>query len=573
MEVFQTILLWLDAEPVRYWFLAWISFGAAVALAVGVQTNADGKPGIFGRILFISAIFVSLAAFRWPAWFEPRDLNPDEAQTIAGAITLKEFPVYWKYVDGTTHGPFCEYPLVLAAVLGAPLNYVTARVIAVLLQAIALVAVYGTFRCLTTERNARLGVLPGLAFWCFVFYEEYIHYSTELPGVALLALSGWALVRALTNRESNTAAMVQLYLGGLALGAVPYAKLQSVPHALGVALAALIAIWWTPQGRKLAKTLWLVAGGFSISVFIGGFLTVYGLLNQFWAAYIMSNFGYSGLGPHSFGEMPSRFFSFSAAAGSFSWLFFGALSFSLLYSHRAKESVRPLRTCVAISWILLGLAYFTVIVPGREVPHYLHLLVVPVITLAGFILASVMPSTSGAPRSRWHSYTIAVAFLSLTVVPQIHHRIVAWNPSLGSLRANLEQAPSGAAQVIFSRLMPGDTLAMWGWEPHLFVETGLAHATRESHTAFQLTATPLQDFYRTRYLRDLQQRAPVWFVDAVGPGGFIYEARDAFAHESFPELRYFIAANYEMIAEDGNKRIYRRFYAETSSSPGRQDAD
>ena len=68
-----------------------------------------------------------------------------------------------------------------------------ARVVAVLMQGLALWAVWGTLRCFVAERAARLGVLPGLAFWSFVTYEDYIHYSTELPGLLLIAWAGWAI--------------------------------------------------------------------------------------------------------------------------------------------------------------------------------------------------------------------------------------------------------------------------------------------------------------------------------------------------------------------------------------------
>ena len=56
--------------------------------------------------------------------------NPDEPQMIAGAITLERFPVYWEYVDGTTHGPLANVPLLIGNALGLPLDYAGARFVA-----------------------------------------------------------------------------------------------------------------------------------------------------------------------------------------------------------------------------------------------------------------------------------------------------------------------------------------------------------------------------------------------------------------------------------------------------------
>ncbi len=85
---------------------------------------------------------------------------------------------------------------------------------------------------------------------------------------------------------------------------------------------------------------------------------------------------------------------------------------------------------------------------------------------------------------------------------------------------------------------------MWGWEPSLHVETGLPHATRDAHTAFQISETPLQAFYRQRYLRDLERGSPAWFVDATGPGAFVFDNRSYFGHETLPELAEYVARHY-----------------------------
>jgi hypothetical protein len=60
-----------------------------------------------------------------------------------------------------------------------------------------------------------------------------------------------------------------------------------------------------------------------------------------------------------------------------------------------------------------------------------------------------------------------------------------------------------------------------------------------------------------RYLGDLARWRPVWFVDAVGPGAFIFDDRTRHAHESVPALRQWIADHYDFVAEIAPLRIYR----------------
>ncbi len=554
----DNVLLWLDAEPWRYWTLAGTCFGLTCVLALMPDEPARVR-GAWSRRCFAVALLVTLAAFRWPGWFEPTAQNPDEAQVVASALTLHGAPVYWKYVDGTTHGPLCELLLVIAGLFGAPYSYITARVVAVLMQGLALWAVWGTLRCFVAERAARLGVLPGLAFWSFVTYEDYIHYSTELPGLLLIAWAGWAIAAVATQPLTASGAVARSFLAGLALGAVPFAKLQSVPQALALGLVGLgVFVRFRPSEKGVpvqACTVALLLGALTVPAIVAVYLGVFGLWAQFWYAYIESNLLYAGSGERTLVSMPAHFFHFVATGFSFAWFFYGLAAFCLLQAHRAARVEAALRAGVWIAFGLFVAAYATVLMPRREVAHYLHLLVVPGCVLGGLILGA---SLTAADLGRREAARVIASFLLLAVLPQVHFRWISWHPDLGKLYSHLSMPPSEAAAFIRERAAPGDTLAMWGWEPSLHVETGLPHATRDAHTAFQISETPLQAFYRQRYLRDLERGSPAWFVDATGPGAFVFDNRSYFGHETLPELAEYVAHHYTPVAEFGHRRIYRR---------------
>jgi hypothetical protein len=564
MELLREGLLWLDT-PVRYGTVAWLALAGTIALAIWPAGRLRGRTWP-GAVLFSLAVLLTLVAFRWPAWFSPDEFNPDESQIIAGAITLREHPVYWEHVDGGTHGPVLEYLLVLMAWLGAPLNHATARMLATILQALALLATWRTLRQLSSERVARIGILPGLLFWAFISWLDFLHYGTELPGITLLALAGWALIQPLAVGPAGRSGGVRLFLGGVALGLIPLTKLQLIP--LGASLAVVTIGLLARQARCGAQP-WF---GRSMRVFLAGlatpvlllvvYLAVFDLGSQFWHSYVKSGVAYSAAGHHPFHEMPSWFFHFSATAFGFAWFFWGSLSFALLFAQ--NPAAPALRVARIVGWWTLGLALYCVLRPSREVAHYLHIAVIPLTLLCGLVLAAAVAEP--AP-SKWTRAWPWVAFLLLALLPQVHYRTVVGNVYLGGLAANLDRPMSPAAAYICERRQPGDSLAMWGWEPALFVETGLPQATREAVSTYLLSNWPMQNFYIDRYQRDLQNRRPTWFVDAVGPGAFVYEDRAIAGHETVAPIRDIIAREYELVADLNSKRIYRLKNQPTLISP------
>lgn len=559
---------WLDARPLLYGTIAWGSLGLCVT-AAALPAPAGAGPGwrkwAGHPLVFASLVLLVLGAFRWPTWFVAEEFNPDESQLLAGAITLKQYLVYWKYVDGATHGPICEYLLVLASWLGAPLTHATARIMGTALQALSLIAVWRVLGSLTTERAARFGILPGLAFWAFITWTDFLHYASSLPGIAVLSLAGWALVQPLVAAAPERATLPRLYAGGLALGLIPLTKLQLAPLAVSL---ALFAVGWLGYrgwrqkapvfGRPMAC---LIAGGLTPLLLLLAYLGTFGLASQFWYSYIISALDYSGSGQHPFREMGSWFFRFSASSFAFSWFFWGGLAFALLFAR--SPCPQPARLARLLAWGVLAVAIFCVLRPCREVAHYLHILVVPTTFLCGLVLAGAQ---AGSPDTKLRLIGPYVAFLLLTVLPQVHFRASSGIVFVGHLNEYLAKPPSAVARYISQHQQPGDALVMWGWDPTLFVETGLPQGTREACIPYLLASWPLQDFYIDRFVRDMTTRRPTWFVDAVSPGSFVYEDRKIHGHERTAPVAEIIGRDYVFCAEFNSRRIYR---LKESATPAR----
>jgi hypothetical protein len=559
MHLVRESLLWLDAVPYRFWLAAGLAFGLSVYLA-WLPFRCRDAGSVRGSLLFGFSAMLTIAAFRWPTWFFPLPLNPDEAQIVSGAITLNRFPIYWKHVDGTTHGPLCEYLLLLATWLGAPLGYATARIMAALLQVGSLLAVWRTLRLYAPEHVARMSVLPGLAFWSFVSWDDFLHYSSELPGIFLLTLGTCLAAKVLVSKAVGFRLQLTAGLAGFCLGIVPFGKLQSGPQAAVTALLAVILIWRVRPDRLLRIRLitWLTLGCATGSLIVLLFLGIYRLWNQFWTTYIQSAVAFLDTGAHSFAAMPGRFFHFSATSPAFAWFFWGSLGFSVLHLRGPKKPV-PLKTGVIISWLLVAAAYFSILRSGRESAHYLHLLVIPLTMLAGFTLARGMESQTSDPiqPASGSNRPLFLSFIVLTLGLQLFDRVVTSHGFVGTARENSSRPKSDAARYILERAHPDDTVAMWGWEPHLLVEIHLPHGTREAQSGNQLMQWPLTRFFVDRYLFDMRRWQPAWFVDVVGPGAFIFDNRASSGHETIPELAALITSRYSLVAEFDSMRIYR----------------
>lgn len=559
MDWLHQILVWLDAEAVRFHALTWLMFLATVALALAPSCNSSGTRlrSWAHPAWFVGAVILTLCACRWPTWFAPNELNPDESQMLAGAITLRDFPVYWKHVDGTTHGPLTDYFLLVFAWLGLPLNYVTARAAATVLQAVSLLGVWGAVRRTGPEVAARVGILPGVAFWSFTHWADHVHYSSGLVPIALIAAALWLLVGALAREDWTDAGTIwRAGLGGLALGAVPFAKLHLALVGLALGLGALGCWVWQRSRPGALRAAWACAvGALTIPLVVAVFLAIYGLWPQFWIAYIQSNLGYVGHKPTGFTDMISDFFGLLSHGYFFVWFCVPAIGYALWQGQKILEHERGfLRTMIWLGWALTAVALISIILPGRMFSHYLQIAVVPVLFVTSLHLASI---TARRSQTGLGTASTLAFFLFLTVAPLLWRHYTGFNIYLGHYAANRILLPLPESRYLLERASPGDRLAMWGWHAQVHVETGLPQGTRDAHTAFHLYAGPLREFYRARYLRDITRNRPRWFVDAVRPQGFGFTQRQVDGHETFAPLADFVASHYEFMDEIEGCRIYR----------------
>ncbi len=508
--------------------------------------------------LYCAFLMCTLLVARLPT-FLPLGMNPDESMLLAGAMKLRHYPVFWQSVDGQTSGPLNYYALTFLNLLGLPLDYATARLLNVICIGGAIAIVYLIARLLMADWTARLTPLPALAAAMAFRDFNVLHYSSECVSVLLIALGAWLLfVENLSNRP-NWARGVGI---GIIAVLIPLAKLQAAPMAATIALGGVLsALFWGQDSkwrRILYISLGLVAGVGTLLVL----LSVFGVFGAFQQSYITNNIQHANLYPPIPLERFVTLFSFS----DFKWHEGGILACALyviasacyLWMRRRGNQTRA-RPCFSDLFVfaMLAATLYAIYRPRTGFLHYFTFLIVPlalvgVQTLTWSLRVAGSNPTALRPAILFVLFTLALPFLIRGWDLRLTGNSEAW---MASPHLNLK---CSACQLVNEFAKPGDPVTVWGWEPALYVLTGTLPATRDTHMPSEFMIRPQQDYYRRRYMNDLQTHPPKVFIDAVGPRQFGYTNRETAGFETFPELREYVTNNFYLAGDIDGVRVFAR---------------
>lgn len=545
----------LGYDPRLYWLLA----GSAVAwwMASALWPGREGDRSLrraHTPLAFVALLLVAMFACRWPGIFHYRPVNPDEAQFLAGAITMLARHEFW-WTDGTTSGPLVMLPLALPGLLGLPIDFASGRLTGLLLHWGTVVCAYLALRHVYGDSSARRLVLPLAAFFVCLLFWDFLPYSSECVPLFLCALAVWLLVTAfaadgtLTNR-------FRLGACGVVLGMLPFSKFQVLPLGAAIGIAGLIWIVRQPardrlirdSGRLIRDSGRLVGGVAASALLFFASLQLSGQWADEFASYFQHNLHYTGARAVAWSSSGYLLGYLTEISWGFASFHVGLLV--LLIATCLGLRGAPWRP-VLLGWFLVLAAYAAVLIPGRLYPHYLLFLTLPLGLLVGLQAGHHTARLAGR-----HLALFAGFFLLVGVLPQLADR--AWDRHDVS---RLQPQPNARAKAVgfINRLKQrGDSLAVWGWRPELYIETQLPQATRESLTEAQITPHPQIEYYRARFLADLQANRPAFFVDVIGPEDFLLHDVATQGHETFPALRDYIAREYKLVSKAEPVRVYVR---------------
>lgn len=493
-----------------------------------------------------------MAAGRWPGWLAPMQFNVDESQLLAGAHALTRDPIFWRSVDGATAGPLDFFALWPAGWLSGWMGFLPARLTAAALIAASLTFVHQALSLTIGRGPARAATLAMATFEALTDAPDLLHYSTELVPAALQAVAFYAAVRRWQGGRVRWCA-----IGGLLLGAVPLAKLQAAPLAAVTGLWWLGAEWRCRGEERWPRIGWLIGGALIPASVFAVQLTVVREWEAFAMSYWISNVHYTTASQLSLAPTLRLMHEASVRwSGSLHYLLPAVGIWSLVLLRFKVDGKRAHEDMLRATGVAMVVALVCVLLPQRPFLHYWQLMVVPLCGFMGVMLARPFGSTKeiGGRAGRW----VVGACLCSLVGAMLVERLVTPSRFVGGM-ANYAAHPRG---MLASRLLvharSGDRLAVWGWSSEAYVETGLIQATRDAHIQLLVQDGPRRDYFRRRYLADLLRARPELFLDSTGAGSLNYIPRERAHDRDFPELAAVIRADYTLVEQIGDTRIYRR---------------
>ncbi|GAB2547588.1 hypothetical protein GCM10027085_43450 [Spirosoma aerophilum] len=518
---------------------------------------------------------LGLLIARLPSIFFAEWLNVDETQMIAEALTLLQDPVYWRSVDGTTIGPLNSYLLAWPGLLHWPITYVTCRLTATCLVGLTSWLLFAAMRELLSPLASRVSLLVLMLFLWFTTYFDYLHCSSELPALPILAYCWRILVRLYKRPASFTGQhMVWLITGGLA-GLIPFIKLQAVPSIAIIVTALLVNLTarretkrYLPTAKKALR--WLLIGGLLPSLLIIGLCTLWGVSERMYVFYFKSNLlnyreYYKDLYPNTqlplwekLARLPG-FFTAEPTFGHYVWLFLLATSLAIggrIYRRKRLPAGQQWLLGWSLGW--LAMACYSVAMPATEYGHHLWLVLLPLTWLLSVATQELLTSWPilRVNRLRLAALTIVPSLIQLSAVQ--HAGLQKAHYYLYCLAHPQAVEVNPVSSAISAWALPGDRLVIWGWQNRYHVDTQLPQGTSENTSFRSMYPHSLRPAYQHKYLKDIMTSRPTFFLDATGPNSLFMSDTARYRFEQFPPLARYIVRHYRLVSQVDHVRIYLR---------------
>jgi hypothetical protein len=533
-------------QPISYYLLAGSALTAFVVLAIIPPPRVSRETAFEGA--FLLSAWTTLFVCRWPVFWWPDPINPDEGAFIACAMKARFDWIPWRGFDAGSSGPLNCDILALPGLFGAPLGFFSARVTGLCLFAGAICAFYYIVKWIYGTTVARLSVVPSVLLLSLTRTLDFVHYSSEHFSIFLTTLALAAAVYLAQGFGSKLSRLSACAIGGLCLGSTPFAKLQASPIALAVLCSLLAALFMArprlPVNRRL-EVFTVLAALFTVPVAILISLCATGTVKDAIISYYAMSFDYIRSRP----PVGISYFLLSAQDyGAFLMCSLVVIlaAGGMLYSRIHLDLVS---VWASMSSVFLTFAsFFAIYQAHRAFPHYLLFSVLPlsfcVANVLGLGRYLILPTATGT--------LVRALFVLFFILP-------LGIATLGSSNDFNPQAiipKRGAVAAILRYAKPGDRMVVWGWMPEYYVQTNTIMSTREPTIERLVFQTPDREYFRQRFLSDLRAHPPLVFVDAVAPSAFTYYDRAIHGIESFPAVEAFVREHYTKREEVAGVRIF-----------------
>jgi 4-amino-4-deoxy-L-arabinose transferase-like glycosyltransferase len=487
---------------------------------------------VIGAILLIAA----------PTLTYPLGRDQGEFATIGRGLLQGKVP----YVDLWNPKPPAVFYVYAAAMSLFGQTAAAIRAIDLLIFPVIALTLY---RIGTRLADRRVGVWAAALFGVFYFTETFWTLAQN-DGIALLpmTLAVWCALRA---ADSPRRSFAWALLSGALLGWTFWFK---YPFALmGLPVLAIYAaarrVWDKPL------SIWDI-GGF----IAGGMLTLIGgALNLMrigaWAALVQSAVVTSSYTTLT-ANLPDLLEALRIALG-YRWSQWGLLALAALIGGIGIVRRRDLRWWAVIAWLLSGLAIMLVQAKGYDY-HWLPML--PPLALIG---------AWGMTRLRWRFDSVARAALLVVMALVIGAQTIPYLSGREDQRAYYARFVAGefradeslqVVELLRARVVPGDSLFIWGFRPEIYYLSGLNPAVRFIFQ-FPLVADWYPAEWRDQTAEILWAALPPYVIVAqVDYMPWVTGSHDDSNTllQQYPELNDWLIYNYERDSQIGNLFLWRR---------------
>jgi hypothetical protein len=531
-------------HPLSYYLIG----GAALALFVvlaALPARRVSRETAF-EIIFLLSAWAALFACRWPIFSWPDPFNPDEPGFIACAMKAMVDWVPWRGFDAGSSGPLNCDILTLPALFGAELGFFSARVIALCLLAGAICALYYTAKWIYGERTARLSILPPVLLFALTKTINFVSYSSEHLSIFLTTVPLAAAAYLARGTGSKSSRLIACAIGGLFLGCPVFAKLQAMPIAFVVLLFLAASIFITPSSGN-RKMEFLVAAAGLIAVPALGLIILFA--TGTFAEAVISYYKMARLYVRN--RPPAGLSFLFMTVQEHTVFLLASLAVIIAGGVALFSRMKFNRTTIwasLCSILLLLASLFAIYHAHRNFPHYLLYSIIPV----SFCVANALGLMEQAGLAMDRPLLARSLFIVLFLLPIGSAALNSTNYYNAEARASLRPEEVALARYV----NPGDRMAVWGWRAELHVRTKTIMATRECSISNMVEPSRYREYFRARFLSDLQANPPKVIVDSVAPGAFAYRDRATQGIESFPLFEAFVREHYIQREEVAGVRIF-----------------
>lgn len=518
-----------------------------------------------GRHAALIAVIVLITIIALPTLTYPLGRDQGEFAVIGRGLLMGRVP----YVDLWNPKPPAIFYIYAAAMTLFGQTVPAVRAIDLLMFPLLAVGLYWLGIRL---HSRRMGVWTALLFGAFYFSETF-WTLTQNDGIALLPMT-WAMVCAFeaAYSQNQRQAVGWAFAAGLLAGWVIWFK---YPFALFV-LALVITLWLIRrQGHSAFDLPWrellaLSAGGLLTT---GGGVIVMMLIGAWHdlvvSAQVTASYTALGLTPQAFAEG-------MVTALSYRWAHWGgllvlagvALASGVLRRHSPEGGLAWRQWRSVLIWLGAGLAIMLVQAKGYDY-HWLPMLS-PLALLAGrgliFLLDDMGASSRGLQRALRVIALMAICAIPISTI---------WGRALPYLTGREDQAAyfrhfqAGefiaeesllVSEYLRARVVPTDSLFIWGFRPEVYYMSELLPATRYIFH-FPLVGDWYPQEWREDNVEVLWAAMPPYVLVLKGdymPWVTGSEDDSDTLLQSYDDLNDWLIYNYERDAQIGTFQIWRR---------------